>query len=70
MAFECFLGAGVAGVLGWFGSNVWQKHGPRVAERFPIVEKVGLAESPVDVKRRDANASVKSGNVSNRDGDK
>jgi len=67
MAIECFLGAGITGVLGWVGSNVWAKHGPKLAERFPIVEKIGLAEPPTKVTRREANASVRSGHISDRE---
>ena len=69
MAFECYVGAGLAGVCGWVGSNVWEKHGPKVAERFPIIEKIGLADSPTEVTRREANASVRKGNVSDRNSD-
>jgi len=69
MAIGCFLGGGLLGILGWVGNNVWRKHGPKIAERYPIVEKIGLAESPPDVVRREANASVRRGNIRDRDSD-
>ncbi|MBO4248412.1 hypothetical protein IL252_11360 [Halomicrobium sp. IBSBa] len=52
-----------AGLIGWFAKSVWEKHGGKVAERLPIVEKLGLAESPPTVKRRKARTKVRKGNI-------
>jgi len=51
-----------AGLIGWFAKSVWEKHGGKVAQRLPIVEKLGLAESPPTVRRRSGN-QPRSGNI-------
>ncbi len=32
----------------WVFGRLWKRHGPRMADQFPAVDKVGLTESPVN----------------------
>lgn len=38
----------VVSFLSWFGAQIWKEHGPRIADRLPVIATLGLSESPVE----------------------
>jgi hypothetical protein len=58
MILKSVVAMSLVGLLGWVGKNIWKKHGPKAAERYPIIERMGLAERPPKVIEGEANLSV------------
>lgn len=48
-SFLSGVGVGITvSFLTWLGNRIWKKHGPRIADRLPIIAALGLSESPVE----------------------